>query len=37
MAWLDLIHTQKQLMLLLLLVIEILHYLKDPKLWELWA
>ena len=20
----------------LLLMIEILHYLKDPKLWELW-
>ena len=22
--------------LILLLMIEILHYLKDPKLWELW-
>ena len=21
---------------LLLLMIQILHYLKDPKLWELW-
>ena len=20
----------------LLLIVEILHYLKDPKLWELW-
>ena len=24
------------LLLLLLLMIKFLHYLKDPKLWELW-
>ena len=23
-------------MRILLLMIDILHYLKDPKLWELW-
>ena len=23
-------------MILILLMIDILHYLKDPKLWELW-
>ena len=27
---------QKARDLLLLLMIKILHYLKDPKLWELW-